>query len=117
VYADSISLLANLVTLALMLRRRFVLAGLAGSLAILVRQTNVVWLALVCLAAWMDDPEVRAAPRPLAAWLHRAWTALLGIAGFARSCCGTAAWPSAAAGRSRPASTPATSSCSWSSIS
>lgn len=83
VYADSISLLANLVTLALMFRRRFVLAGLAGSLAILVRQTNVVWLALVCLAAWMDDPDVRAGPRPLAAWLRRAWTALLGFAGFA----------------------------------
>ena len=83
VYADSISLLANLVTLALMLRGRFALAGLAGSLAILVRQTNVVWLALVCLAAWMDDPAVRAGPRPLTAWLRRAWTALLGLAGFA----------------------------------
>jgi alpha-1,2-glucosyltransferase len=83
VYADSISLLANLVTLALLLRRRHALAGLAGSLAILVRQTNVVWLALVCLAAWMDDPEVREDPRPFAAWLRRAWTALLGFAGFA----------------------------------
>jgi alpha-1,2-glucosyltransferase len=83
VYADSISLLANLITLALMLRSRFALAGLAGSLAILVRQTNVVWLALVCLAAWMDDPEMRRDPRPLTAWLRRAWTALLGLAGFA----------------------------------
>ena len=82
VYADSISLLMNLATLALMLRGRFVLAGLAGTLAILVRQTNVVWLALVCLAAWMDDPEVRGDPRPLTAWLRRAWTALLGLAGF-----------------------------------
>jgi alpha-1,2-glucosyltransferase len=83
VYADSISLLANLVTLALLLRGRFLLAGLAGSLAILVRQTNVVWLALVCLVAFMDAPEVRTNPRPLAAWLRRSWTALLGIAGFA----------------------------------
>jgi alpha-1,2-glucosyltransferase len=83
VYADSISLLANLVTLALMLRGRFVLAGLAGSLAILVRQTNVVWLALVCLSAWIDDPEVRDAPRSFSAWLRRVWTALLGCAGFA----------------------------------
>ena len=83
VYADSISLLANLVTLALLLRGRFVLAGLVGSVAILVRQTNVVWLALVCLSAWMDHPEVRASTRPLAAWLLRVWTALLGVAGFA----------------------------------
>jgi alpha-1,2-glucosyltransferase len=82
VYADSISLLANLATVALLLRGRFVLAGLAGSLAILVRQTNVVWLALVGLVAFMDVPEVRAAPRPLAAWLRRAWTGLLGLVGF-----------------------------------
>jgi alpha-1,2-glucosyltransferase len=83
VYADSISLLANLVTMALLLRGRFVLAGLAGTLAILVRQTNVVWLALVCLTAWMDDPQVPGHPHRLAAWLRRAWTALLGLAGFA----------------------------------
>jgi alpha-1,2-glucosyltransferase len=31
----------------------------------------------------MDDPEVRGDPRPLTAWLRRAWTALLGLAGFA----------------------------------
>jgi alpha-1,2-glucosyltransferase len=83
VYADSISLLANLVTLALLLRGRFLLAGVAGSLAILVRQTNVVWLALVCLGAWMDDPGVRAGARPFGAWLRRAWTSLLGLAAFA----------------------------------
>jgi alpha-1,2-glucosyltransferase len=83
VYADSISLLANLATLALLLRRRFLLAGLAGSLAILVRQTNVVWLALVCLVAWVDDAGVRSAPRPFEAWLRRTWTALVGLAGFA----------------------------------
>jgi alpha-1,2-glucosyltransferase len=78
VYADSISLLANLVTLALLLRRRFLLAGLAGSLAILVRQTNVVWLALVCLVAWMDAPDVQT-PQ---AWVRRTWTALAGLAAF-----------------------------------
>ena len=83
VYADSISLLANLVTLALLLRGRFALAGLAGSLAILVRQTNVVWLALVCLSAWMDAPPVREVPDRLHAWLRHSWTALLGLAGFA----------------------------------
>ena len=82
VYADSISLLANLLTLALLLRGRFALAGLAGSLAILVRQTNVVWLALVCLVAYMDAAAVRSAPPPLTSWLRRAWTALLGMAGF-----------------------------------
>lgn len=82
VYADSISLLANLATLALLLRGRFLLAGLVGSLAILVRQTNVVWLALVCLVAYRDAAEVRSAPHPLAAWLRRTWTALLGLAGF-----------------------------------
>jgi alpha-1,2-glucosyltransferase len=83
VYADSISLLANLATLALLLRARFLLAGLVGSLAILVRQTNVVWLALVCLVAYLDAAEVRSAPHPLTAWLRRSWTALLGLAGFA----------------------------------
>ena len=83
IYADSISLLLNLITVALLLRGRFRLAGLAGSLAILVRQTNVVWLALVCLVAFLDAPEVRSGPRPLAAWLRRTWTALLGLAGFA----------------------------------
>ena len=67
VYADSISLLANLATLALLLRGRFLLAGLAGSLAILVRQTNVVWLALVCVTAFLDVPEARNAKRPLGA--------------------------------------------------
>ena len=82
VYADSISLLANLATLALLLRGRFLLAGLVGSLSILVRQTNVVWLALVCLVAYMDAAEVRSAPHPLTAWLRRIWTALLGLAGF-----------------------------------
>ena len=83
IYADSIALLANLVTVALMLGRRFVLAGLAGSLAILVRQTNVVWLALVCLSAWVDVADARSAPRPFEAWLRRTWTALLGLLGFA----------------------------------
>lgn len=83
VYADSISLLMNLVTLALLLRGRFLVAGLAGSLAILVRQTNVVWLTLVCLAAWMDPPDEGKAARPAEAWVRRAWTALLGLAGFA----------------------------------
>ncbi len=82
VYADSISLLANLATLALLLRGRFLLAGLVGSLSILVRQTNVVWLALVCLVTYMDAAEVRSAPHPLTAWLRRTWTALLGLAGF-----------------------------------
>jgi len=83
IYADSISLLANLVTVALLLRGRFALAGLAGTLAILVRQTNVVWLFLVCAVAFFDVPEVRSAPHPLTAWLRRTWTALLGLAAFA----------------------------------
>lgn len=83
VYADSISLLGNLVTLALLFRDRLLLAGLVGSLSILVRQTNVVWLLLVCLAAWMDVPEVRQSPRPWAEWLRRAWIAVVGLAGFA----------------------------------
>jgi alpha-1,2-glucosyltransferase len=83
IYADSISLLANLVTMALLLRGRFALAGLAGSLAILVRQTNVVWLVLVCAVALADAPGVWNEPRPLAAGLRRTWTALLGLVGFA----------------------------------
>jgi alpha-1,2-glucosyltransferase len=83
IYADSISLLADLVTMALLLRGRFALAGLAGSLAILVRQTNVVWLVLVCAVALAEAPEVWDEPRPLEAGLRRTWTALLGLVGFA----------------------------------
>ena len=83
IYADSISLLANLLTIALLLRGRFALAGLAGSLAILVRQTNVVWLVLVCAVALADAPAVWNEPRPLEAGLKRTWTALLGLVGFA----------------------------------
>ena len=83
IYADSISLLANLLTIALLLRGRFALAGLAGSLAILVRQTNVVWLVLVCAVALADAPAVWNEPRPLEAALKRTWTALLGLVGFA----------------------------------
>jgi alpha-1,2-glucosyltransferase len=82
IYADSISLLANLVTVALLLRGRFALAGLAGSLAILVRQTNVVWLVLVCAVA-LTEPPVWSEPRPLETGLRRTWTALLGLVGFA----------------------------------
>jgi alpha-1,2-glucosyltransferase len=83
VYADSISLLANLATLALLLRGRFLAAGLIGSLAILVRQTNVVWLVLVCAVALAEPPPAWNEPRPLVAALRRAWTALLGLAAFA----------------------------------
>jgi len=83
VYADSISLLANLATLALLLRGRFLAAGVAGSLAILVRQTNVVWLVLVCAAALAERPAVWNEPRPMVAALARTWTALLGLVGFA----------------------------------
>lgn len=82
IYADSVSLLANLVTMALLLRGRFALAGLAGSAAILFRQTNVVWLVLVCAVALADDPAVWDEDRPLATAIRRTWTALLGLAGF-----------------------------------
>jgi alpha-1,2-glucosyltransferase len=83
IYADSISLLANLITMALLLRGRFALAGLAASLAILVRQTNVVWLVLVCAVAFFDGGGVRSAPRPIEAWLRRVGPALLGLVAFA----------------------------------
>jgi alpha-1,2-glucosyltransferase len=83
VYADSISLLANLATLALVLRSGFAAAGAVGSLAILVRQTNVLWLVLVCVVAALDDEEWRPARSPLRAYLGRVWPALLGLAGFA----------------------------------
>ena len=83
IYADSISLLANLVTMALLLRGRFALAGLAGTLAILVRQTNVVWLALVGAVALFDGGGVRNSRLPLEAWLRRVWPALLGLVAFA----------------------------------
>jgi alpha-1,2-glucosyltransferase len=82
IYADSISLLANLATLALTLRGRFLAAGLVGSLAILVRQTNVVWLVLVCAVAFADAPGLWDEPKPLAAWARRTWTALAGLVGF-----------------------------------
>ena len=69
--------------MALLLRGRFLAAGLVGSLAILVRQTNVVWLVLVCAVALAEPPPAWDESRPLEAALRRTWTVLLGLVAFA----------------------------------
>lgn len=83
VYADPVSILGNLLTMLLLFRGRFRGASLVAGLAVLVRQTNVLWLLLVCLVVALDDPGWRRAERPLRAYLSRVWPALLGLVGFA----------------------------------
>jgi alpha-1,2-glucosyltransferase len=48
-YTDALALLAVLLSFGLAARGRPQLAGLVGALGILVRQTNAVWLALLCV--------------------------------------------------------------------
>lgn len=82
VYTDVLSLLLALLTVLLVVKRRWLTAGIVGSLGILPRQQNVVILAFcMLLAAWESDRNV-----PLRVWLleytKKVWTSALGLAAF-----------------------------------
>jgi alpha-1,2-glucosyltransferase len=83
VYADVVSVLMNVVTAGLLLSGRPRAAGLAGSAAIVFRQTNVVWLPLVIVWVLLEDASWRDAARPWRALLARLWPTLVGLAAFA----------------------------------
>ncbi len=78
VYTDSISLLALLLAVGLLLRGRDVSAGIVVALSLLLRQTNVVWVVFVAAYVLVErEWEGRTA------YLRRVWPCLLGCAGFA----------------------------------
>lgn len=88
-YTDVLALAFVLGALALAARGRAELAGLVGTLGILVRQTNVVWLLFVCAFGLL---QAAPAPSPRAAlaqllqperWLRHGRVALAGLLGFA----------------------------------
>ena len=59
VYTDVWSLSAVLATVWLTLSRRRALAGVAGLLAVALRQTSIVWVGFALLLALLDEPETR----------------------------------------------------------
>ncbi len=88
-YTDVLALAFVLGALALAVRGRGELAGLVGTLGVLVRQTNVVWLLFVCAFGLLQAspaPGLRAALAQLLQprrWLRHGRVALAGLLGFA----------------------------------
>ena len=48
IYTDAYSLLFISLSFLLTLKKRFMLAGIAGFLSLLIRQNNLIWLTLLC---------------------------------------------------------------------
>lgn len=59
VYTDTVALLALLASAALLFRGRHTAAGVVGALSVLLRQTNVVWLLLLCALTLLEDGDWR----------------------------------------------------------
>ena len=61
IYTDMYSMAFVFLSLFLALEQRFWLSGIAGILGLLVRQNNIVWLAMIALSAYLDHffPQCR----------------------------------------------------------
>jgi alpha-1,2-glucosyltransferase len=81
-YTDVFSLLVLLLAVLAYLRQRHLLAGLIGSLSILVRQNNVVWLVLLFVMTYYDQHGFRVNFSSIVRHLRTSWTYLLGVVGF-----------------------------------
>jgi alpha-1,2-glucosyltransferase len=84
VYTDVLSLLCVCAAVLLTLRREYLVAGLVATAAVAVRQTNVIWLAMLwgmaALDLWIgvDTPSCRSARSAV----QRTWTFALGAIAF-----------------------------------
>lgn len=83
VYTDVLSLFFAMFAVWLMLRQRWLVSGIVGSLGIVLRQHNAVVLLLgLLLAAEASEPGL-----PARAWIidyaKKTWTSVLGLAAFA----------------------------------
>jgi alpha-1,2-glucosyltransferase len=81
-YTDALAILFALGAMLLMLRRRWLIAGVVASLGVLVRQTNVVVLAFMVVVLWFERARYGSWSEQLRVFLSRAWPCLLGLGAF-----------------------------------
>jgi alpha-1,2-glucosyltransferase len=80
-YTDILSLAFVLIAFLLGMRRRHAAAAFVGLLAILVRQTNIVWLVFIASYVYLDAGLALSRQRALV-WLQEAWPYALVIGMF-----------------------------------
>lgn len=83
IYTDGFALFLVLLSVHLLLCERRNWSALAGILAVLVRQTNVVWLAFCALLSYLQDFGPRLSSSRLRAFGRKNGLLLAGLAGFA----------------------------------
>ena len=83
VYTDPLSMLLMLLMILAYVHQRFLLAGLAGSASLLIRQSNITWMALAFAMIYVDQHGWRWSWTAVGQQLRRGWTFLLGFGGFA----------------------------------
>lgn len=88
IYTDTWCVAALLATFFFTLRRRLVLAGICGLVAMALRQDSVLWVAFAWLLAALDRETTQAWWRTLvASGVKRAWPLLVALAAFVGFVC------------------------------
>lgn len=82
VYTEPTSFLFLLLAVLAFLKRRFTWCGIAGAAAVLVRQTNVIWLAMLPIMSYVDEHGWEFRPHELWPHLRRSWYLAPGITVF-----------------------------------
>ena len=82
IYTDVFSLLLILLSSYTLLRRRYYLAGTIGTLSILVRQNNVVWVVFLCMFNYLEEYGYRLNIETLKRWMKHCSFFLIGLVMF-----------------------------------
>jgi len=82
IYTDIFSNLFLLLTLYLILRKRYVFAGFVGFISLLIRQNNMVWLVFIMAIIYYENFGFRFSLDKIKKYARRAWTFIASFIAF-----------------------------------